>query len=447
MLSLIDNLNENRNNKEEVWSNWSGVVSIKPSHIVYPRTVEEVRQLVKLCALKGRKLRVIGSGHSFTPLVETQDVLVSLDQLSGVGTVDEASGSVEVWAGTKLKDLSAALYRQGWAQENLGDIDSQSIGGAIGTGTHGTGIQFGSLSTQLLEIQVVTASGELVTCSRERYGDLFRALQVSLGLLGIIVKVRLRVVPLLKLKYESGRLPLEDCLAQLPELRERHRHFEFFWFPHTDTVQVKCLNETDEPPAGKKFWSGMNQLVMENALFGLLSESCRVFPRLSKSVSRLSARFVPTGQDVAYSHQLFTTQRLVRFNEMEYSVPAESMETVVREIRDKVAEKGYAVHFPVECRYVKGDDIWLSPAYERDSAYIAVHMYKGMEYRAYFADMESIFRRYDGRPHWGKLHTCQAGDLAAVYPKWEEFRQLCKELDPKGLLRNDYLKSLFGWEK
>lgn len=429
---------------QKVWKNWSGIVHSTPKHVVYPRCVEDIVSLVKKCAKEEKSIRVIGTGHSFTPLVQTSDVLVSMDRLAGVGKVDEKSRTVDVWAGTKLKDLGEALYKQGWAQENLGDIDSQSIGGAIGTGTHGTGIQFGSLSTQMVEMQIVTASGEVLTCGEQENPQLFKALQVSLGMLGIIVKMKIRVVPATVLQYNSQRLSIEQCFRRLHELRDNHDHFEFYWFPHTDVVQVKLMDETDEKPSGNRFWNDTNQLVMENALFGVLSRGCRIFPKLCKPVSRLSARFVPVGNEIGYSHQLFTTKRLVRFNEMEYSVPAEKMETVVRDIRQCVADHGFEVHFPVECRYVKGDDIWLSPAYGRNSAYIAVHMYKGMPYVNYFTEIEAIFRRHNGRPHWGKMHTLRAEELAVLYPQWESFRKIRNEMDPNEMFQNSYLKKLFA---
>lgn len=283
-----------------------------------------------------------------------------------------------------------------------------------------------------------------MTCSEQENPQLFKVLQVSLGMLGIVVKVKLRVVPATVLHYESKRLSIKECFRQLTHFREDYDHFEFYWFPYTDTVQVKLLHETDKKPSGNRLWRDMNQLVLENALFGLLSRGCRVFPKLCRPVSRLSARFVPVGNEIGYSHQLFTTKRLVRFNEMEYSVPAEKMETVVRDIRQCVADHGFDVHFPVECRYVKGDDIWLSPSYGRASAHIAVHMYKGMPYRKYFTEIEKIFRRHDGRPHWGKWHTQSAEELADLYPKWEAFRGIRDEMDPNEMFQNSYLKKMFA---
>lgn len=435
MLSLKEN--------QKIWQNWSGIVQSKPSHIVYPTSVEDVVSLVKRCNKEGRKIRVVGSGHSFTPVVHTNDVLVSLDQLAGIEKVDQSTHTVGVWAGTKLSDLSAALHEQGWAQENLGDIDKQSIAGAISTGTHGTGSKLGSISTQAVEIQIVTSFGEVLTCNDQNHPDLFKALQVSLGMLGIIVKVTLRVIPATVLTYESKRLSLDECFNQLAEFRDHYRNFEFYWFPHTDTIQAKLMNEATNQLPGSRFWRDLNQMVMENALFGALSRVCRTIPSLSKSISRLSAKFVDTGKDIGYTHQLFTTSRLVRFNEMEYSVPAELMETIVREIHQLVEKNNYQVHFPIECRYVKGDDIWLSPANGRDSAYIAVHMYKGMEHEKYFEDVEAIFRRYNGRPHWGKLHTLQADDITALYPKIEDFKKFRQQLDPYGMFLNDHLKKFF----
>jgi FAD-linked oxidoreductase len=428
----------------KVWRNWSGSVCSKPRHILYPQTVAEVAEVVARCAQEGKRLRVVGSGHSFTRLVQTEDVLLSLDLMQGIAGVDEDADMVEVWGGTKLKALGEALYTLGYAQENLGDINAQSIAGAISTGTHGTGIRFGSLSTQVAGITVVTGSGDVQECSEEEKPELFKALQVSLGLLGVIVKVRLRVIPAFAMRYQGKRMLLAECLANLDGLKNGNRHFEFYWFPYSDYVQAKCMNETEETSGGNNTWSYLQKMVLENGAFWLLSEGCRLFPRLCKPVSRLSARSVPIVQEVDMSHRLFATPRLVRFNEMEYNVPADRMREVIEEIRDCIEANQFAVHFPLECRYAKGDDIWLSPAYNRDSAYIAVHMYKGMPYQEYFSQVEQIFWRYGGRPHWGKIHSMDAVRLSEAYPKWHEFLAVRSELDPQGIFVNDYLRELFG---
>ncbi|MGG0754188.1 D-arabinono-1,4-lactone oxidase [Brevibacillus laterosporus] len=426
------------------WKNWAGLVTSTPQQVVYPSSLEEVVQVVKEASQQGKTIRVVGSGHSFTALVETDQILLSLDDLQGVITIDDEEQTATVWAGTKLKLLGESLYERGYSQENLGDINAQSIGGAISTGTHGTGIQFGSVSTQVVGLTVVTAQGDILECSETYHPELFRALQVSLGLLGIIVKVRLRVLPAYNIHYKSKRMNLNDCLNNLTTFTDSHRHFEFYWFVHTNVVQAKFMQITQEPASKNSVWNQFKKIGIENGLFWFLSEGCRLFPHLCVPISKLSAKAVPDIEEVGASHKLFATPRWVRFSEMEYSVPADKMKEVIEEIRECLQEHRFAVHFPIECRYVKGDDIWLSPAYKRDSAYIAVHMYKGMPYKAYFQAMERIFLKYDGRPHWGKLHELTTADLQERFPMWNQFKAIQKQMDPNGLFLNPYLSRLFG---
>ncbi|MFF2481093.1 D-arabinono-1,4-lactone oxidase [Paenibacillus sp. NPDC058071] len=427
----------------KLWSNWSGSVTARPQEIRMPRSVDEVAEAVRVCRREGRRLRIVGSGHSFTPIAATDELLISLDGLQGIVGVDPEGFTATVWAGTKLKLLGELLFENGLSQENLGDIDVQSIAGAVSTGTHGTGISFGNISTQVVGVKIVAGTGEVLDVTRESHPDWFKAMQVSLGSLGIIVQLTLKLRPSYKLEYESRRMLLDDCLQQLEPLREANRHFEFYWFPYAKPSQIKVMNITDKEATGRKVWDHISDVWIENSLFGLLSEMSRKLPGTSKAISRLSASQVPVGRKVNYSHRIFATQRLVRFNEMEYNLPAEAMADVIREMREKIERERYRVHFPIECRYAKGDDIWLSPAYDRDSAYIAVHMFKGMPHERYFADMEEIFLRYGGRPHWGKMHGLQAGQLAERYPMWRAFKAVREELDPDGLLLNDYLRKIF----
>ncbi|TPG74455.1 FAD-binding protein [Brevibacillus laterosporus] len=426
------------------WKNWAGLSASTPQQVVYPSSMEEVVQVVKEASQQRKTIRVVGSGHSFTALVETDQILLSLDDLQGVIETNDNEQTATVWAGTKLKLLGESLHKRGYSQENLGDVNVQSIGGAIGTGTHGTGIRFGSISTQVIGLTVVTARGDVLECSETHRPELFRALQVSLGSLGIIVKVKLRVLPAYNIHYKSKRMNLNDCLNRLTEFNESHRHFEFYWFVHTDTVQVKFMQTTQKPASKNSAWNHFNKVVIENGLFWILSEGCRLFPQLCAPVSKLSAKAVPIIEEVGASHELFATPRWVRFSEMEYSVPADKMNEVIKEIEACIKEHRFAVHFPIECRYVKGDDIWLSPAYKRDSAFIAVHMYKGMPYKSYFQAMERIFLKYDGRPHWGKLHELTAADLQDRFPMWTQFLAIREQMDPTGLFLNPYLSRLFG---
>jgi FAD-linked oxidoreductase len=426
------------------WRNWSGSVQARPVAIEKPASIDEVVWLIKRYSRSGLTIRVVGAGHSFTPLVQTDNVLVSLERLQGLVEVDHATMTATVWGGTRLKALGELLFAHGVAQENLGDINVQTIAGAISTGTHGTGAAFGSLATQVVGLTLVLANGDVVECSPQQQPELFKAAQVSLGALGIIVQVRLRVVPAKKLRYQVHRYALGACLTNIERLKNENTHFEYYWMPYTNEGQLKLMNETDRPISASTVWGTVDKVVMENWVYGALSELCRRVPAMCERVCALSSKGIASIDEVEYSHRLFTTPREVRFQEMEYNIPAQSMPTVLQEIKDCIDEHRFRVHFPIECRFVHSDDIWLSPAYERESAYIAVHMYKGMPYRDYFYHIEQIFKRHQGRPHWGKLHLRTTNELAELYPRWHDFRRIRDDVDPHGIFLNDYLRSLFG---
>ncbi len=431
-----------KTSQAKLWRNWSGSVQCEPQQIIKPASIDVLIQLVKACCEENRHVRIVGAGHSFTPLVQTNDVLISLENIQGIEEVDTERGVVTVLAGTPLKTLGEALHARGLAQENLGGIDAQSIAGAISTGTHGTGIRFGSLSTQVEGLTLVTATGELLECSPEKNPDIFKAAQVSLGTLGVIVKVKLRVVPAKRLSFTSRREPFSDCLTNFGRYNQEHSHFEIFWFPHTSWVQTKFLDETEAPVSKGSLWGNFNKVVIENGLYWLLSECCRLVPPLSSTISNLSTMAIAPVHEVNYSHRLFVAPRVVRLQAMEYAIPIEHVQAALREIQSCIRQHRFHVHFPLGCRFVHADDIWLSPAYQRDSAYIAVHMYRGMEYESYFRHTEEILQHFNGRPHWGKIHTLDAARLATLYPRWHDFRRIRAALDPQGLFLNDYLRRL-----
>lgn len=426
------------------WQNWSGTVEFAPHDVIRPESIPDLARAVAQRANAGQTMRVVGSGHSFTPLVQTNDTLVRMDGLTGITSFDRSRGLVTALGGTPLKQLGDALLERGVAQENLGDIDVQSITGAISTGTHGTGVRFGSLSTQVVGMTLVMASGEILELSAEDNHDIFKAAQVSLGALGVIASVTLRVVPAKKLRYQTRRERLDSLIAHLDEYKAQNSHFEFFWFPYTKWAQAKFTNESDASVTTATAWTEFNRVVLENGVFGALCEVSRVVPGTSALVNNISAMGIASTTAVDYSHRLYPTPRDVRFQEMEYNIPAEHFAQALAEIEAVINRKRFAVSFPIECRFVRADDIWLSPAYQRDAAYIAVHMYKGMAYQPYFRAIEDVFQRYAGRPHWGKLHSLDATTLQTRYPRWNDFQRVRTTLDPRGVFLNDYLRRLFG---
>jgi FAD-linked oxidoreductase len=366
--------------------------------------------------------------------------MISLDRIQGIQEIDASRGTVTVRAGTTLKTLGNALHAIGLAQENLGGIDAQTLAGAISTGTHGTGMRFGSLSTQVEALTLLTATGELLECSPERDPEIFNAAQLSLGALGIITQVKLRVVPAKRLQVTNRREHLDLCLSNFEHYIRENSHFEFFWFPRTPWVQTKFLNETDAPVSHKRGISERSGL--PDAFYGLLSEGCRLYPPLSRTASAISALLAPNAKGVDYSHRQFMAPLMVRAQAMEYSIPVEHAQTALSEIQDCIERDRFQVHVPLGCRFVRADDIWLSPAYQRDSACIAAHMYRGRPYETYFRRIEAILLRYGGRPHWGKIHTLDATQLAGLYPRWQDFRHVRAALDPQGLFLSDYLREL-----
>ena len=420
------------------------LVKATPQDILFPENEAEIQEIVRKAQAEGRKIRVVGAGHSFTPLIKTDSIILSLDKLSGIISVDKAEGEAVVWAGTRLKALGEMLHAQGLAMENLGDIDVQSIAGALSTGTHGCGIDFGILATQMISCTIVTASGELLELDARRDPERFKAAQVALGTLGIITRMGLRLDPAYKLKYEARKETFDQVLENLEQYKQENRNFEFYWFPYTETVQTKFINKTDDAPKKGGFGKWLNDIVLENGVFWVISRISRHLPGTFKAMSRLSAWGVSASTKTAWSHQVFATKRLVRFQEMEYNLPADQFPAALREIKEAIETFSFKVHFPLECRFVKGDDIWISPAHGRDSAYIAVHSYKGMPYKEYFGAMEAIFKKYNGRPHWGKMHNRTAEELKELYPKWEDFQNLRRELDPTGIFLNGYMKEVFG---
>ena len=425
------------------FTNWSGSVKSSPQSIEKPSSESEIISLIEKASTEGKTIRPVGSGHSFTPLVQTNDIIVSLDNWQGLISVDKENYTATAKSGTKIHQFSDLAFSHGLAQENLGDIDQQSIAGALSTGTHGTGISFGTLSTQLTEIKLINGKGEFIVCSESNNREIFKAAQIGLGSLGIITEMSFRLVPAYKLKYVGQKENVFDVLQNFERHNAQNRNFEFYWFPYSEVAQTKYSNITDEPVDTDKL-SYFMDLLVENWLYEALCFPTRYFPSLSKSVAKISSSLLSGSKKVNYSHKVYATPRTVRFNEMEISVPIQAFKEVKTEVIRTFQKRKFNVQFPTENRFVKQDDIWMSSAYGRDSAYIAFHVYRGKEYLEYFKTMCDICSHYEGRPHWGKMHQFDTSYLSKNIPKWDDFMKLRAEMDPKGVFLSPYMKKLFG---
>lgn len=424
--------------------NWSRYLKWNPSELCYPESENEIIQIVHKATKQQKKIRIIGSGHSFTPLCKTDDFLISLDQYQGLIHIDKATNRATVKAGTKLHLLNELLHKEGLALENMGDINVQSIAGAISTGTHGTGTTFGNISTQITKLQWINGLGEIITCDASTNPTLFKAAQISLGAFGILTEITLQCVPSYKLELKVTKKSLNEVLEQYPTINKNTRNYEFYWFPNTPYVMSKELNITDKKVDKSGIKEYLQEMVLENYAFQFICNLSYYIPSITRGISRFAASTIDDHQKTNYSHLVFSTQRIVRFNEMEYNIPIEAYVDVKKELVNWVNKHNYDVMFPIENRFVKGDDIYLSPAYQRDSAYIAVHVYHKKNFKKYFEAMESIFKAYNGRPHWGKIHQLSCAELSERYPMFEDFNMYRNQQDPKGLFLSPYLNSLFS---
>jgi FAD-linked oxidoreductase len=425
------------------WRNWTGNVRCTPAEIVRPRSEKEVADAVGRAVAAGRNVRVAGSGHSYAEIVSTDGTLLSLERMSGIESVDAARREATVWAGSRLKALGDPLWKHQLAMENLGDTHAQALAGAVSTATHGSGIELGSLSSQVVGLTLVTAAGEVVECSEEREPDLFKAARVGLGCLGVITRVRLRVLPRYRLMMRSRREDLETVLSELDD-RLGSRHFEFWYWPDSDLVSSRTSEITDAPVTENELERFFKRMVVENGALAVMSWIARAVPPWADDISRLQAKLGSTGDRVDRPYRLLATPRLVKLLETEYSVRAEDGPACLREVKEWIDESDVPISFPIQYRYVAAEDSFLSPYHGRRSAMIDLQQFKGMRYSEYFAAGEEIFKRYDGRPHWGKLHSRSAAELRPLYPEWERFQQVRDHWDPQGVFMNDYLRRVLG---
>ena len=426
------------------WRNWAGNQKANPVSIDAPRSVGELAALVASASGKGQKVKAVGSGHSFTSAAATNGRMIRLENLSGILHIDHASCQVTVGAGTRLSDLNMLLHAEGLALANLGDIAYQTVAGAISTSTHGTGKALTGLAGQVVAMKLINGQGEIIECSKSLNPHIFDVARVSVGALGIITEYTLQAVPSFRLRALEQPMRLDDVLENAHDLASAHDHFEFFWIPHTKWALTKRNNRTEDelqPLPRVKGW--IEKTFMENYAFGAL---CRVGRARPSLIPRLATALPSSGsrEYVDQSFKIFASPRIVRFYEMEHALPVEALVPALREIRAMVDRKGYLLNFPVEVRFTKGDDVPLSTAFGRDSAYIAVHVYKGMECEPFFRDVEDILRAYDARPHWGKMHYRDAEELSKLYPRWDEFIALRNQLDPQRTFSNVYSDTVFG---
>ena len=427
------------------WRNWSGLATAHPAQVLAPVDAQEVADAVVAARTNGLTVKMIGTGHSFTGIAVANGLMLTPERLVGIRSVDRDAMTVTALSGTPIGVLNERLFALGLALHNMGDIDKQTIAGAISTGTHGTGGRWASLSAQVAGLEIVTADGKIVQASRNERPDLFDAARVGLGALGIITAVTFLVEPTFTLEAVEQPMSWDEAIGHLDELVSGNHHADLYWFPHTDRTLTKRNNRTLDPPAPLGRVRGyVDDELLSNSVFGLVNRIGNLAPRSIRRMNQVSARALSARTYSDASHRVFTSPRRVVFREMEYAVPRAVGVEALTEVRALIDRSDWAISFPVEIRYAPADEVWLSTANERESIYLAFHVNAQTDHADYFETVERVLRDYDGRPHWGKLHNRTAEDLAPVYPRWADFARVRDQVDPDRLFTNPYLKRVLG---
>ncbi|MGH3310053.1 MAG: D-arabinono-1,4-lactone oxidase [Streptomyces sp.] len=428
-----------------LWRNWAGNVTARPVRVAEPSSAGELARIVAAAAEDGLTVKPVGTGHSFSATATTDGVLIRPGRLTGIVAVDHTAGAVTVAMGMTLSRLNADLAAEGLSLANMSDIMEQTAAGAVSTGTHGTGRDSASLSAQITALQLVTGDGSLLTCSKSEHPEVFAAARVGLGALGVITSVTFAAEPLFLLTAREEPMPFDRVTAEFDKLAADNEHFEFYWFPHTGNCNTKRNNRSAGPRApvsGISRW--VEDELLSNGMFQLVCTFGKAVPAAIPGIARLSSRVLSARTYTDIPYRVLTSPRRVRFVEMEYAVPREAAVDALCEVRAMIERSSLRIGFPVEVRTAPADDIPLSMASGRDTAYIAVHMYRGAPYRTYFTTVERIMTAHGGRPHWGKLHSRGAEYLAGVYPRFGEFTALRDRLDPQRVFGNPYLRRVLG---
>ncbi|MEY9939720.1 D-arabinono-1,4-lactone oxidase [Streptacidiphilus sp. MAP5-3] len=428
-----------------LWSNWAGNQTARPRRVVTPGSVAELAEAISAAAADDLTVKAVGSGHSFTSIAATDGMLVRPDRLTGIREIDHQSGTVTVESGLPLEQLNRLLEHAGLALTNMGDIMVQTVAGATSTGTHGTGRASGSLAAQIKALEIVLADGTITQCSPTENAELFQGARLGLGALGVVSAITFGVEPAFLLTAHEAPMTFDEVVGRFDELADDNEHFEFYWFPHTEGCTTKRNNRSDGPAAPlPAFRRWLDDDFVSNTVWEGACRVGRALPGTIPAIAKIASKAWSERTYTDVSYKVFTSPRRVRFVEMEYAVPRAAAITVLRELKRLVARSDWRISFPVEVRVAPADDLWLSTASGRDTAYIAVHLYRGTADQGYFTEVEKLMTAHQGRPHWGKLHTRDAEYLATVYPRFADFTALRDRVDPDRRFGNNHLRRVLG---
>ena len=427
------------------WRNWGATARCAPASVGRPDSEAQIVDVVRSAAAAGRRVKAVGSGHSFTDIACTDGDLLDLHAYNRILSIDREKCQVTVESGISIWDLTRQIWGHGMSLPNQGDVAYQTVSGATSTATHGTGLKLRNLSTQICALTLVDGAGSVVRCAPDENADLFHVARVGLGALGIVSTVTIQCVEAFKLHAVETPDELDPTLDAFEDLIAANDHFEFYWFPHTEKVMRIASNRTSDPERPKGRVSGwVDDILLENHAFGMVQRLGRWRKAWIPGLARFTGSLLSRSETTDAAYRVFANERLVRFAEMEYALPRAAVPEALRAVRSMIERRRLRISFPIEVRAVAPDDIPLSTAYGRDTGYIAVHVDWKQPYEPYFREVEAIMDGYDGRPHWGKLHFQRAETLRPRYPEWDAFLAARDRLDPKRVFHNAYLERVLG---
>lgn len=426
-----------------LFQNWAGTQRALVSDVQWPSTEGEIAEALGRAWGRGLRTKIVGSGHSWSDAALPGSQAMSLDRLRGPVRVDHDTGEVTVWAGTKLHELNAFLARQGLAMPVLGSIAQQSVAGAISTGTHGSAPRLGNLASLVSSLRLVLPSGDVRELSAST-PELFRAARVGLGALGVLSQVTFRCVPAFRLEEEGRSLSFDEALEELPSLLSREEFVKLWWLPHTDRVQVFCYRRTERPSTFAPAARWVDERLINGALFaGVLragAEAPGAIAGLNGAVGKL---YFQPSRRVARSDQCFNIAMPPIHDEAEAAIDVEQTAGALRWMRRFLEAERLAVNFVVEVRFGAGDDAWLSPAHGRASCFLGAYTANPRDRDRFFDGFEEHMLAQGGRPHWGKAFRAGRRQLEKLYPRWADFDELRRQVDPRGLMLNPFLERVF----
>ncbi|KAM8953293.1 L-gulonolactone oxidase-like [Pelodytes ibericus] len=430
------------------FQNWAETYGSSPELYFQPTSADEVKEILDLARQRSKRVKVVGGGHSPCDIACTDDFMVRLDKMNKILKINKENKQVTVEAGILFSDLNKELDGCGLALSNLGAVSEVAAAGVIGTGTHNTGIQHGILSTQVVALTLMTSSGEIIECSQSVNSEIFQAARLHLGALGVILTVTLQCKPAFNLQEIHFSSTLQEVLDKLDNHLNSSEYFRFFWFPHTERVSAYYQDPTDKPPSSKSHWFW--DYFVGYYLLEFLLWISTFFPRILPTINRFFfwLQFSSRSERVDVSHKVFNFECLFKQHVQDWAIPIEKTKDALMQLKSWLDRNPHVVaHFPVEVRFAQGDDILLSPCYNRDSCYMNIIMYrpygKDVPHQEYWLEYETIMKRVGGRPHWAKAHTCTRKDFQKMYPGFSKFNSIREKLDPTGMFLNGYLEKVF----